>query len=161
MIMSTGMATLAEIDDAVQSAKESGASQIALLKCNNAYPAPPEEMNLRIIPHLADASQLPNCLIKNLTMRNNVASKKMLPYGGNSYPPEGAYDESTQQARIVRSRSTTVSQGQKARESTDIRRVCSSDLLPSEIRHPVAQARGSSTRAEKGSASESISRRGG
>jgi N-acetylneuraminate synthase len=55
MIISTGMATLAEIDEAVRAAREAGATQIALLKCNSAYPAPPEEMNLRTIPHLAEA----------------------------------------------------------------------------------------------------------
>ena len=53
--MSTGMATLAEIDEAVRTAREAGARQIALLKCTSAYPAPPEEMNLRTIPHLAEA----------------------------------------------------------------------------------------------------------
>jgi pseudaminic acid synthase len=55
IIMSTGMATLAEIDEAVRTAREAGATQIALLKCTSAYPAPPEEMNLRTIPHLAQA----------------------------------------------------------------------------------------------------------
>lgn len=53
LIMSTGMATIEEIDEAVQTARESGATQIALLKCTSAYPAPAEEMNLRTIPELA------------------------------------------------------------------------------------------------------------
>jgi N-acetylneuraminate synthase len=55
MILSTGMAALAEIDEAVQTARAAGAREIALLKCNSAYPSPPEEMNLRTIPHLAQA----------------------------------------------------------------------------------------------------------
>jgi N-acetylneuraminate synthase len=59
IIVSTGMATLSEIADAVQAARDAGASQIALLKCNSAYPAPAEEMHLRTIPHLADAFHLP------------------------------------------------------------------------------------------------------
>jgi N-acetylneuraminate synthase len=59
IIMSTGMATLAEIDEAVRTARAAGAQQIALLKCTSAYPAPPEEMNLRTIPHLAAAFDLP------------------------------------------------------------------------------------------------------
>ncbi|RLC82178.1 MAG: pseudaminic acid synthase [Chloroflexi bacterium] len=59
IIMSTGMATLAEIDEAVRTAREAGATQIALLKCTSAYPAPPEEMNLRTIPHLAQAFDVP------------------------------------------------------------------------------------------------------
>jgi pseudaminic acid synthase len=59
MIMSTGMATLSEIDEAVRAAREAGAVQIALLKCTSAYPARPDEMNLRTIPHLAHAFGLP------------------------------------------------------------------------------------------------------
>ncbi len=59
MIMSTGMATLAEIDLAVQTAREAGSTQIVLLKCTSAYPAPPEEMNLRTIAHLSDAFLTP------------------------------------------------------------------------------------------------------
>ena len=59
VIMSTGMATLAEIDEAVQSLRDAGCEQLALLKCTSAYPAPPEEMNLRTIPHLAEAFGVP------------------------------------------------------------------------------------------------------
>jgi N-acetylneuraminate synthase len=59
MIMSTGMATLSEIDQAVTTAKNAGATQIALLKCTSAYPASPESMNLRSIPHLAKTFSLP------------------------------------------------------------------------------------------------------
>jgi len=59
LIISTGMATLAEIDEAVQAAREAGASEIALLKCTSAYPAPPEDMNLRAIPHMAAAFHVP------------------------------------------------------------------------------------------------------
>ena len=57
--MSTGMATLAEIDEAVRVLRERGSSGIALLKCTSAYPAPADEMDLRTIPHLADAFGLP------------------------------------------------------------------------------------------------------
>jgi N-acetylneuraminate synthase len=59
LIISTGMATLGEIEEAVQAARGAGAEQIALLKCTSAYPAPPEEMNLRTIPHLAEAFDVP------------------------------------------------------------------------------------------------------
>jgi N-acetylneuraminate synthase len=55
LMISTGMATLAEIEQAVNAARQAGATQIALLKCTSAYPALPEEMNLRTIPHLAEA----------------------------------------------------------------------------------------------------------
>jgi len=59
MIISTGMASPAEIEEAVQMARNAGASQISLLKCTSAYPAPPEEMNLRAIPYLAESYGLP------------------------------------------------------------------------------------------------------
>jgi len=59
IIMSTGMATLAEIDEAVSAIREAGGNQLALLKCTSAYPAPPEEMNLRTILHMAEAFGVP------------------------------------------------------------------------------------------------------
>ena len=59
VIMSTGMATLAEIDDAVRVLSEAGCQELALLKCTSAYPAPPEEANLLTIPHLATAFGVP------------------------------------------------------------------------------------------------------
>lgn len=59
IIMSTGMATLAEIDEAVAAVRAAGGKQLALLKCTSAYPASPEEANLRTIPHLAQAFGVP------------------------------------------------------------------------------------------------------
>lgn len=59
VIVSTGMASLAEIEDAVNAFRESGGTQLALLKCTSAYPAPSDEMNLRTIPHLAEAFRTP------------------------------------------------------------------------------------------------------
>ena len=55
VIMSTGMATLAEIDEAVRTLRDNGAGELTLLKCTSAYPALPKEANLRTIPHLAQA----------------------------------------------------------------------------------------------------------
>lgn len=59
VIISTGMATLAEIDEAVRTARTAGCTELALLKCTSAYPTPPEESNLRTIPHLAAAYDVP------------------------------------------------------------------------------------------------------
>jgi pseudaminic acid synthase len=59
LIMSTGMASVEEIEEALQSAREVGATQIALLKCTSAYPAPAEEMNLRTIPEMARRFAVP------------------------------------------------------------------------------------------------------
>jgi N-acetylneuraminate synthase len=59
LIMSTGMATIEEIDEAVRTARQAGCAQMALLKCTSAYPARPEEMNLRTIPELARRFDVP------------------------------------------------------------------------------------------------------
>lgn len=59
MIMSTGMATLDEIEEAIKAARDAGAREIALLKCTSAYPAAVEEMNLRTIPELAQHFDVP------------------------------------------------------------------------------------------------------
>ena len=59
IIMSTGMATLSEIDEAVTAAREAGCKELALLKCTSAYPAGPAGMNLRTIPHMAEAFGVP------------------------------------------------------------------------------------------------------
>ncbi|MGC8669232.1 MAG: pseudaminic acid synthase [Chthonomonadales bacterium] len=59
VIVSTGMATFEEIEEAVKVLQDAGATEIALLKCTSAYPARPEEMNLRTIPHLASAFGVP------------------------------------------------------------------------------------------------------
>lgn len=52
MIVSTGMATLAELDESVRAAREAGARDIALLKCTSTYPASPENTNVATIPHM-------------------------------------------------------------------------------------------------------------
>lgn len=58
IIMSVGMASLAEIDEAVRLIKSYG-NDLALLKCSSAYPAVPEKMNLRTIQHLKETFQVP------------------------------------------------------------------------------------------------------
>ena len=59
LILSTGMATLDEIEDAIKAARDGGAREIALLRCTSSYPAPPEEMNLKSIPDLAQRFRVP------------------------------------------------------------------------------------------------------
>ena len=52
LILSTGMATLSEIKEAVDTAERAGSQQIVLLKCVSSYPAKPQEMNLKTIAHM-------------------------------------------------------------------------------------------------------------
>jgi N-acetylneuraminate synthase len=52
LLISTGMATLAEIDDAVRTAREAGSGQLALLKCTSTYPASPEDSNVSTLAHM-------------------------------------------------------------------------------------------------------------
>jgi pseudaminic acid synthase len=59
VVMSTGMGTLAEIQEAVDTLRSSGCRNLALLKCTSAYPAQPEEMNLQTIPHLSGTFDVP------------------------------------------------------------------------------------------------------
>jgi len=54
MIISTGMANLAEIGDAVDTALKHGAPGVVLLHCVSAYPAPMDEANVRTVPDLAE-----------------------------------------------------------------------------------------------------------
>jgi|TARA_B100000315_G_scaffold242217_1_gene264144 N-acetylneuraminate synthase len=58
IIISTGMATLSELDEAVRCARDSGCKDLILLKCTSSYPATPNESNILAIPHL---SRLFNC----------------------------------------------------------------------------------------------------
>jgi N-acetylneuraminate synthase/N,N'-diacetyllegionaminate synthase len=51
-VISTGMATVEDIDDAVQAFRDAGGGDLVLLHCTSAYPTPPQEVNLRRIPAL-------------------------------------------------------------------------------------------------------------
>lgn len=59
VILSTGMASISEIAEAVAVLRQSGCSALALLKCTSAYPASPAEANLARIPHMAQAFDVP------------------------------------------------------------------------------------------------------
>jgi len=60
VIISTGIATLSDIEEAVSACKRMGNNQIALLKCTSAYPAPIEDANLKTIPNMAETF---NCIV--------------------------------------------------------------------------------------------------
>ena len=54
MIISTGMASIAELDETVRAAREAGCQDLILLKCTSTYPATPDNSNLYTLPHLRD-----------------------------------------------------------------------------------------------------------
>lgn len=59
VIMSTGVATLADIDEAVRVLRNAGCNNMILLKCTSTYPATPENTNVVTIPHMAQLFQCP------------------------------------------------------------------------------------------------------
>jgi len=54
LFISTGMASIAELDDAVTAARDAGCRDIVLLKCTSTYPAAPGDANINTLPHLRD-----------------------------------------------------------------------------------------------------------
>ncbi len=59
VILSTGLSTLAEINTAVATLKKNSCKSLTLLQCTSEYPAPAEEMNLKVIQTLASTFQVP------------------------------------------------------------------------------------------------------
>jgi N-acetylneuraminate synthase len=54
LIISTGMATVAELDETVRTARRAGCKDLVLLKCTSTYPATPESTNIQTIPHMRE-----------------------------------------------------------------------------------------------------------
>lgn len=57
MIISTGMASIAELDETVRAARDAGARDLILLKCTSTYPATPENTHILTIPHMRELFQ--------------------------------------------------------------------------------------------------------
>tara|TARA_B110000902_G_scaffold267188_1_gene358950 strand:+ start:5638 stop:6681 length:1044 start_codon:yes stop_codon:yes gene_type:complete len=57
VIISTGMATIAELDETVRAARQAGCQDLVLLKCTSTYPATPEDTNILTIPHMREMFQ--------------------------------------------------------------------------------------------------------
>jgi N-acetylneuraminate synthase len=55
LIISTGMASMAELDETVRAARAAGCRELILLKCTSTYPASPQNSNLATIPHMREA----------------------------------------------------------------------------------------------------------
>ena len=59
LIISTGMALMGEIEDALRAAAQGGATEVGLMQCTSAYPAPPERANLRAMATMRAAFGIP------------------------------------------------------------------------------------------------------
>lgn len=59
VIMSTGVASVADLDESVKVLRANGCRDLVLLKCTSTYPATPESTNLHTIPHLRDLFNVP------------------------------------------------------------------------------------------------------
>lgn len=57
LIISTGMATISELDETVNAARSAGCKDLILLKCTSTYPASPENTNIYTIPHMRELFQ--------------------------------------------------------------------------------------------------------
>lgn len=54
VIMSTGLATITDLDEAVRTLRDAGCKDLVLLKCTSTYPATPENTHLATIPHMRE-----------------------------------------------------------------------------------------------------------
>lgn len=78
LILSTGMATYGEIEDALGAVAEAGGREVALLRCASVYPSPPEIMNLRAMATMRDAFGVPVGLSDHTTGINVAAGAAAL-----------------------------------------------------------------------------------
>ncbi|MCT2536287.1 pseudaminic acid synthase [Aquibacillus koreensis] len=72
IIMSTGMATVAELYESVNIAKEAGCNELVLLKCTSTYPATPANTNIKTIPHMEELFDV-QVGLSDHTLGNGVA----------------------------------------------------------------------------------------
>ncbi len=77
VILATGIAYLEDMERALQVCKEEGNEQVVLLKCTSAYPSPYEEMNLKVIPNMA---QVFDCITG---LSDHSSGSKRGPWGEN------------------------------------------------------------------------------
>ena len=59
VILSTGMASHAEIAESIGTLREAGCGELVVLHCTSGYPTPPDEANVRMIPHLSEMFDVP------------------------------------------------------------------------------------------------------
>jgi pseudaminic acid synthase len=130
VIISTGMANLAEIEEAVTTFRISGGKYLALLKCTSAYPAKYEEMNLKTIPHMQETFGVPVGLSDHtLGIEVAVAAvafgaciiEKHMTLSRSDFGPDSAFSLEPKEFRSMVSavRNTEKAMGQISYEITD------------------------------------------
>ncbi len=110
LVMSTGMASEAEIEEAVSTARRAGASHVVLLQCVSGYPAPPEDINLRrldVLARLAPAGlsdHTPGAVVPiAATARGAVIIEKHLTLARADGGPDAGFSlEPAEMAEVVR-----------------------------------------------------------
>jgi pseudaminic acid synthase len=113
VIVSTGMATLAEIERATTTLRQGGSPSLALLHCISAYPALPKDMHLRNIPLLANIFQCPvglsdhtltpTAAVAAVALGASVVEKHLCLRRGDGGPDSGFSLEPQEFAELVRS----------------------------------------------------------
>lgn len=135
VIMSTGMATLAEIAEAVQTLRENGCTQLALLHCVSSYPAPAADMNLRTIAHLAetfsvvaglsDHSMGETVAIAAVALGACIVEKHLTLHRADGGPDSGFSMEPDEFAAMVKGiRTVEAATGQITYSLTDSQKAC-------------------------------------
>ena len=72
VILSTGMASRAEIEESIGTLRDAGCRELLVLHCTSGYPTPPDEANIRMIPHLAEMFDV-SVGLSDHTLDNTVA----------------------------------------------------------------------------------------
>lgn len=105
IMMSVGMASMKEIEQALEVLREAGVGDVALLKCNSNYPANPAEINLRTIPDMAQRFGLPVGLSDHTTSGATAVAavalgacivEKHFAIAGNETSPDAAFSMETE-----------------------------------------------------------------
>ncbi len=111
LIISTGMASAAELEESVSAARRAGASEIALLKCTSSYPAKPEQFNLSTIPDiisrfgvvagLSDHSMGDACAIASVPLGASIIEKHFTLRRADGGPDSAFSMEPLEMKRLV------------------------------------------------------------
>lgn len=112
MIMSTGMASLEEIDAAVEAARSAGCTSLSLLRCNSGYPAEPSEMDLAAIPFmraryeceigLSDHTLDSTASVAAVALGATIIEKHITLRRSDGGPDSGFSSEPTELAALIR-----------------------------------------------------------